>query len=925
VLPGSSTSASGSWGSGSRTDVTQADLRRTDPTQTEITAGSALDSVLPRESLPPGYPTEWEADVLLTDGGVAHLRPIRPADADLLVEFYDRVSPESKYLRFFAPYPKLSQRDVRRFTEVDYVDRVAFILTVGTQMIAVGRYDRADRDEAEVAFLVEDAHQGRGIAQLLLEHLAEAARERGIVKFYAELLPQNARMASVFADAGYKVSKGLEDGVLHVEFPILPTDTSVGVMERREHRAESASMRRLLTSERLVLLGPGRRVQGLVNSLIEGGFRGDITAVSTDHLEVAGVRTAASIATVPGRIDLAVVSVPTRELGGVVIDAAHKGAHAMVVLTGTDSPLEAARTVVNLARAYGVRALGPDALGVINTNPDWSLNATPGPMPRAGGVGLFCQSAAIGIGLLNYAVQHGIGMSSVISSGEYADVTGNDVMQYWEDDDATRVCLMALDSIGNPRKFSRIARRLAWRKPVVVLDPGRAHRAAHFGVRGGLGHAPDEAVDALFRQAGVMVVHRRGAMFDIAKIAARQPLPKGPRVRLITNSATLALQMTHTITGVGLLLDGDPIQLDPDAGAAEFCAAAQAAMADQGCGSVLCAVVNAYEEGTGETHAALSEVAATAEKPVVAVLLDFEPIEACEDEPDLVGSLPTFDATVDAVHALSALTAYAHWRERDPGAVPLLDVDEAAARRMVNTWLSAEPAGRMLSPDETTALLGTYGIRLVPNYPVRSLDDAIAVASRLGWNVVLKATSLAVRGRPDQASVYRNIDDAEEMAAAWSDLGQLVAQLGLSFDDDAAVAAPVVQAMAPPGVALVVGTREDAAFGPIVSAGLDGIASELLGDVAYRVPPLTSADGAAMVRDLKAAPALFGRHGGRSMDVAAVEHLLHQLAQLADDLPQLASVSLRPCIASVSGISVLGGEVVIAPTGDLRDPLAREL
>ena len=247
---------------------------------------------------------------------------------------------------------------MQRFTQVDYVDRVAFILTVGTQMIAVGRYDRAYRDEAEVAFLVEDAHHGRGIAQLLLEHLAEAARERGIVKFYAELLPQNARMASVFADAGYRVSKGIDDGVLHVEFPILPTDTSVGVMERREHRAESASIRRLLTSERLVLLGPGARVQGLVSSLLEGGFRGDITAVSTDDVEVAGVRTASSLATVPGRIDLAMVSVPTRELGGVVIDAAHKGAHAMVVLTGTDSPVEAARTVVNLARAYGIRALG---------------------------------------------------------------------------------------------------------------------------------------------------------------------------------------------------------------------------------------------------------------------------------------------------------------------------------------------------------------------------------------------------------------------------------------------------------------------------------------------------------------------------------------------------------------------------------------
>ncbi|GAA3611975.1 GNAT family N-acetyltransferase [Microlunatus ginsengisoli] len=899
--------------------------------RTEITAGSALDSVLPRDSLPPGYPTEWEADVLLTDGGVAHLRPIRPDDASMLVEFYDRVSPESKYLRFFAPYPKLSQRDVKRFTEVDYVDRVAFILTVGTQMIAVGRYDRAYRDDAEVAFLVEDAHQGRGIAQLLLEHLAEAARERGIVRFYAELLPQNARMASVFADAGYKVSKGFDDGVLHVEFPILPTDTSVGVMERREHRAESASMRRLLTAERLVVLGPGARVQGLISSLIEGGFRGDITAVSTDDVQVVGVRTAASVATVPGRIDLAVVSVPTRVLGGVVIDAAHKGAHAMVVLTGTDSPIDAARTVVNLARAYGIRALGPDALGVINTDPHCSLNATPGPMPRTGGVGLYCQSAAVGIGLLNYANRHDIGMSSVISSGEYADITANDVMQYWEDDEATRVCLLALDSIGNPRKFSRIARRLANRKPVVVLDPGRTHRAAHYGVRGGLGHAPDEAVDSLFRQAGVMVVHRRGAMFDIAKIASRQPLPRGPRVRLITNSPTLAVQMSHTIAGVGLLLDGEAVLLDPAADPQQFRAAAQAAMDDDRCGSVLVAAVYAYTGGTEQTQAALSGVAAGASKPVIAVLLDFETPEHAGHGPDLMGSLPTFDATVDAVHALAALTAYAHWRDRDAGAVPLLEVDQAAARKLVNSWLGAEPDGRTLEPDETAELLRTYGVKVVPSVAVATLEEATAAAQRLGWNVVLKATSLAVRGRPDQASVYRNIDDEDEMAEAWADLGRLVEQLGVSrqpgggADAAAASAAPVVQAMAPPGVALALTSREDAAFGPIVSVGLDGIATELLGDVAYRVPPLLTADAAGMVRDLKAAPALFGRHGSRGIDVSAVEDMLHRMAQLADDLPQLASVSLRPCIASVNGIAVLGGTVTIAPTSAQRDPLARGL
>ena len=285
---------------------------------------------------PPGYPREWEADILLADGGVAHLRPIRPSDADRLVAFYERVSPESKYLRFFAPYPRLSDRDVKRFTEVDYVDRVAFIVTLGEDMIAVGRYDRIEDDHAEVSFLIEDAHQGRGIAQLLLEHLAQAARERGITRFVAEVLPENRRMAKVFADAGYRVSKGMEDGVLAVEFPILPTDTSVGVMERREHRAESASVRRLLNPQRIVVYGQGDRVQNLINSIVPGGFGGEVVAVSVDGARIAGAPNAASIAAAPGGLDLAIVSVPTNQLGAVVIERPTRGAHGMVVLTGTD-------------------------------------------------------------------------------------------------------------------------------------------------------------------------------------------------------------------------------------------------------------------------------------------------------------------------------------------------------------------------------------------------------------------------------------------------------------------------------------------------------------------------------------------------------------------------------------------------------------
>jgi acyl-CoA synthetase (NDP forming) len=432
-------------------------------------------------------------------------------------------------------------------------------------------------------------------------------------------------------------------------------------------------------------------------------------------------------------------------------------------------------------------------------------------------------------------------------------------------------------------------------------------------------------VDALFRQAGVTVVHRRGAMFDIAKIVARQPLPAGPRVRIVTNSGTLAAQMTHTVQAVGLLMGGEAVVMSADDRADDFAAAAEEALADANVDSVVCAVVGVFETGTEEAHAALEKVAGDATKPVVGVFLDFHGVDDEGRGPDLMGGLPTFDAPADAIQALSAVTAYAHWRERDPGAVPLLDVDEQSAKRIVNRVLGKEARGRELTDAEATELLGAYGVQLVPKYPVSSLQQAVEIAERLGWNVVLKATAQAVRGRPDLASVHRNIDDADEMSDAWRDLGQLVQELGFGGSDDLSVAVPVVQKMAAPGVALIVTSREDAAFGPIISLGLDGIASELLGDTVYRVPPLTTVDAAAMVRDLRAAPTLFGRHGRPGVDVASVQDLLHRLAQLADDLPQLAAVTLSPCVASVSGTSVLGARIFIAPTDDRRDPMARTL
>nr|WP_231747545.1 GNAT family N-acetyltransferase [Auraticoccus cholistanensis] len=874
--------------------------------------------------LPVGYPVEWEADVVLSDGGTARLRPIRPDDGQLLVDFYARVSEESKFLRFFAPYPVLSPRDVERFTHVDYVTRAALILTIRDQMVAVGRFDRVENDEAEVAFLVEDSQQGRGVGPLLLEHLAEAARERGITRFTAEVLPQNRAMVRVFTDAGYRVSRQFEDGVVLVDFPILPTDTSVGVMERREHRAEGNSIRRLLTPERVLLLGPGRRIQPLADTLRRNQFTGEVVAVATDEAEVTGVPVIASVQDCGDPLDLAVVAVAESELGGVVIDAAHQGAKGMLVLSPSGSAAASRGTVVSLARAYGLRALGPDTLGLINTDDAYRLNVTPAPMPRTGRVGLFCQSAAVGVVLLSAALEHNIGISNFLSTGAYSDVTGNDVMQFWEDDERTAVCVLSLDKIGNPRKFTRIVRRLARRKPVVVFSPSRSLRSSP-QVRGRSSPvAPPEAIDSLFRQSGVIVCERRDAMYDVAKLLGRQPLPSGPRVRVITNDDTLAAQVTAAAARMGLT-PNEPVALPTDTGPDAIVDAARAALDDPVNDSVLCVVVGVYDTVASDAHHRLSALADTTVKPLIGVFVDFERVARRATGTDGPGQLPTYASYGDALAALNAVSAYAHWRARDPGAVPMLELDVDAARRIVHDVLTDAPEGRAMTDDEATALLRAFGIRAVPRYRVSTLEEATRVASRLGWDVVLKATAPAVRGLPDLASVHRHLDDPQEMAAAWADLGRLMVELGLGSVDDQALAEPVVQATMPPGVSLAISSVEDPDYGPVISLGLAGLASDMLGDVVHRVPPLTDVDAAAMVRSLRAAPLLFGQGRSRGVDVARVEELLHRVAEMADELPQLSEVVLNPCLASTRDVAVLGARITVLPTREVRDPQVRAL
>ncbi|MFD5968163.1 GNAT family N-acetyltransferase [Streptomyces sp. NPDC060311] len=960
------------------------------------------------------YPAHWEADVVLRDGGTARVRPITVDDAERLVSFYEQVSDESKYYRFFAPYPRLSAKDVHRFTHHDFVDRVGLAATIGGEFIATVRYDRigaggtpatAPADEAEVAFLVQDAHQGRGVASALLEHIAAVARERGIRRFAAEVLPANTKMIKVFMDAGYTQKRSFEDGVVRLEFGLEHTDRSLAVQYGREQRAEARSVQRLLQPGSVAVVGTGRAPGGVGRSILDNirdaGYTGRLYAVNRAFPEeqktLDGVPACRSVRDIDGPVDLAVVTVPAAHVPDVVTECGEHGVQGLVVISAgyADSGPEGRerqRALVRQARTYGMRIIGPNAFGIVNTSPDVRLNASLAPeMPRPGRIGLFAQSGAIGIALLSRLHRRGggvtghTGVSTFVSSGNRADVSGNDVLQYWYDDPDTDVALMYLESIGNPRKFTRLARRTAAAKPLVVVQGARHGGVAPQGHAVRATRLPHATVSALLRQAGVIRVDTITELVDAGLLLARQPLPTGPRVAILGNSESLGLLTYDACLSEGLRPQ-PPLDLTTAASADDFHAALARALADDTCDAVVVTAIPTVGEGAAG-DAALAEAlrsaaAAVPTKPVLVVHVELgglaealsaatstapqadpaqttapaapgttaqaapdpaagtapgapseavpsSPVQgaagaaphaasggasaASPPSPSVVPApagahlIPAYPAAERAVRALGEAVAYAQWRREaaDPGKVPEYeDIDEKGAAEQI-AGLLARGQGLTLGDRETCDLLGRYGVHVHRALPAPTPDDAAAAARTLGYPVALKATAPHLRHRADLGGVRLDLADEEQLRRAYAELTELFGK--------PAELRPVVQGMAPRGVDTVVRAVIDPAAGAVLSFGLAGAATQLLGDMAHRLIPVTDRDATSLIRSIRTAPLLFGWRGSAPVDSAALEELLLRVSRLVDDHPEVVAVTLEPVVVAPHGLSVLGASVRLAP------------
>ncbi|MFD9307966.1 GNAT family N-acetyltransferase [Streptomyces sp. NPDC060048] len=943
----------------------------------------------------PSYPDHWEADVVLRDGGTARIRPITTDDAGRLVSFYEQVSDESKYYRFFAPYPRLSDRDVHRFTHHDYVDRVGLAATIGGEFIATVRFDRIDSDgrpatgpsdEAEVAFLVQDAHQGRGVASALLEHIGAVARERGIRRFAAEVLPANTKMIKVFTDVGYQQKRSFEDGSVHLTLDLEPTAESLAVQRAREQRAEARSVQRLLAPGSVAVIGVSRSGGGVgaaaLRNLRDSGFHGHLYAVNEARAPgiegdlLDGVRAYRAVGDIGAPVDLAVIAVPAERVPQAVAACGEHGVQGLVVLSagygesGTEG-LDRQRELVRQVRSYGMRLIGPNAFGVINTAPEVELNASlaPAPAPARGRVGLFTQSGAIGIALLSGLLRRGEGLSSFVSAGNRADVSGNDILQYWYDDEATDVALMYLETLGNPRKFTRLARRTAAVKPVVVAKGGRHTPAGHLvpGTR-----LPDATVSALLRQAGVIRVDTVTELVDVGLLLASQPVPAGPRVAILGNSESLGV-LTYDACLTEGLRPLAPLDLTTAASPEDFRTAVTAALASRDNDAVIVTAIPWVSEqalADDLADALRQAVAGHPGKPVAVVHVElgalaealsaatassapsppatahppFSPEPASggapggsrpatgtatprpvagdpgpatgapHPDPGAPGpsepaGIPAYPAAERAVKAVAEAVRYGQWRRANAvaGQVPEYeDIDESGAAGQLSRLLADVADHEVLTLTEPDAreLLARYAIRVLPTLPAPSADAAARAARVLGYPVALKTTAPHLRHRADLGGVRLDLTTEAELRRSYEELTHALGKPQELL--------PVVQAMVPRGVDTVVRSVIDPAAGAVLSFGLSGVASELLGDTAHRLVPATDRDAAGLIRSIRTAPLLFGWRGSAPVDTPALEELLLRLSRLVDDHPEVVGVVLEPVVVATEGLSVLSAAVRVA-------------
>ena len=874
------------------------------------------------------YPSQYETEVLLKDGSRMMLRPIRREDTDSWLAFVSRLSRRTKYLRFHS-LPKLTMEEAIRFCTVDYINTFAFVAEVlGDQrqdIVAIGRYYRLPiKHSAEVALVIEDAYQGKGIGTKLMEWLTNVARENGITTFEADVLAENEEMMTVFRDYGFHITSELQEGVYHVTLPIGRTKKVLKREEERERISTVVSLRSLLYPKSVAVIGastkPGSIGQLLFKCIMENGFSGILYPVNPNAQAVLSVKAYPSIVEVPGNVDLAVIVVPAPLVTRVADECGRKGVRAIVVISDgfKERGPEGAhreRELRDITLGHGMRLVGPNCMGIINTDTAINLNASFSPVyPPPGNVAFLSQSGGLGLAILDYANNLNMGISTFLSVGNRADISANDLLQYWEQDPATKVILLYLESFGNPRKFARIARRVSATKPIVAVKSGTSpagSRAAssHTGALA----TSEIATDALFRQAGMIRVNTLEELFDVATMLSNQPLPKGRRIVIVTNGGGPGILAADACENHGLVLPEfspemrkeisaiskrdigihNPLDLTGGATEEEYEGVLKLLARDKDTDAVIIIFVPPVVVPPKVMEDSIRRVAPLfmrQRKPLLACFMGQKGFKAKLDFREKF--VPSYPFPEDAVSALARAVEYSEWLRRPKGTIPRIrGIKRERARNIIEIAMTRSAQRPLwLSAQEIADLLSCYGVRFAETIMSRTAAEAAAAGSRVGFPVAVKLASPSITHKTDVGGVKLDLKSESEVERAFNDIKAKLAEINREDEMEGVT----VQRMVTGGTEAIVGMTEDPSFGPLIMFGLGGIYAELMKDVAVRLHPLTDSDAKELVSSIKMRKLFEGFRGSPPADTAAVEDLLLRLSAMIEDTPQIAELDFNP-------------------------------
>lgn len=876
---------------------------------------------------------QYESDIVLRDGSLAFVRPATPDDHALLLEFLRKLTRDSINLRFHH--------------SIDPHKEVAALIPTGNQfaliacrneaVIGHAIYTTTVHARAEIAVIVLDEFQDKGLGTILLGQLAQAAADAGIAFFEAKVLPENARLLQVVSKLGFPTNLRSDPGFVHVTFPASKLPEALAFFEEQETESAIAAMKKFLKPRGIAVIGASTKRGGLSGELfrniLETSFNGPVYPVNARSDVVQSVAAYRSVLDCPGQVDLAFIVVPAKAVLSVARECAQKGVSALVVISSgfaetNEEGAQLQKELVALCQRTGMRLIGPNCMGIINTDPAVNLNGQFAPYkPIPGQMGFLSQSGALGVAIIEYASRLGLGMSSFISVGNKADISGNDLIQYWEQDEHTNLILLYLESFGNPRKFSKIARRVSKKKPILAVKGGRSKAGfrATQSHTGALISTSNITVDALFQQAGVIRVDTLEEMFDVAALLNTQPIPSGNRVGIITNAGGAGILAADACENLGMIVPEfsletqqrlrsqlspaaaikNPVDMVASASAEDFSKTILSVASDAN----IDALIVIFIKPMAITAEAVAEQILSATKELNGRLPVLTSFMAYHGKLEILGQdeieIPSYPFPESAARALSKAVEYGKWLNKSDS--PLFSYAQARKEEAKAIIANALVEGECwLSSPDVQRLLDCYGISLVETRQVTSPAEAAQAASDLGGKIALKALAPGLVHKTEAGGVRLGLSGfAETQFAAQQMLDQLES-------DGFHASGFLVQPMIPEGLEMLVGVTHDPVFGPILVCGTGGVLVELLNDIAVRIAPINVQDAHEMLTSLKTYPLLNGYRGGPVYDTAALEQIIDRISSLVEDISEIKELDLNPVIVLTKGVAIVDARIRVA-------------